>query len=83
MGDKVREWINTSISISMLVIAIIGLFIVEGELTDININIQNLSQDQVKTEKVIIVDEQGNDILCIQNRSFYTGNCLQPLMEYI
>ncbi len=54
MNEK-REWINTIISLLMLIAMLVGLFIVN----DININLKEINAEKVSTQEIFILSSNG------------------------
>ncbi len=53
--NEIREWINTIISILILVMMIIGLMAVN----QLNINLREVRSDVISTNKLQILNENG------------------------
>jgi hypothetical protein len=53
--NEVREWINTIVSILVLVIMILGLLAVN----QLNINLKEIKTDVISTDKLQLLDENG------------------------
>ncbi len=69
MGSREsREWINTLVSVAILIVMIVGIWVVN----DVSVNLKEFRSDVITTNEIALVDENGT----ISGRMYYNGSVI-------